>query len=88
MVYTPRSELAPEQRQLANGKKRDKYNERKADRLQEQLNLQDKEVAALRSAIKESNPGVGSRNTPEGGIKKTGEQASRRGYGGDNGNKG
>ena len=83
MVFTPRSELTPEQRQVANSKKRDKYNERKAKELQEQLELKDKENAALRSAIKESNPGAGSRKTQEGGIKKTGQQASRRGHGGD-----
>ena len=64
MVFTPRSELTPEQRQLANNKKRDKYNERKARELQQQLELKDKENAALRSAIKESNPGAGSRKTP------------------------
>ena len=83
MVYTPRSELTPEQHQVANNRQRDKYNERKAKELREQLELKDKEIAALRSAIKESNPGAGSRKTPEGGIKKTGQQASRRGHGGD-----
>ena len=61
---------------MANSNKRDKYNERKANELREQLDLKDKEVAALRSAIKESNPGVGSRNIPEGGIKKTGQQSA------------
>ena len=78
MVFTPRSEQTPEQRQVANGKKRDKYNERKVKELEQQLEIKDKENAALRSAIKESNPGAGSRKTPEGGIKKTGQQPSRR----------
>ena len=86
MGYTPRKDLTPEQRIAANTKLRDNYNQRKAaevDELRQQLDLKDKENAALRSAIKESKPGAGSRKTPEGVIKKTGQQASRRRRGGD-----
>ena len=90
MGYTRRKDFTPEQRIAANTKSRDKYNERKANKLQEEinlkdeeLNLKDKEIAALRSAIKESNPGAGSRKTSEGGIKKTGQQARRRRRGGN-----
>ena len=86
MVYTPRKDFTPEQRIAANTKLRDKYNQRKAaevDELRQQLDLKNKENAALRSAIRESNPGAGSRKTAEGGIKKTGQQASRHRRGGD-----
>ena len=77
--WTPRSELTPEQRKAANKKKREQYKKRKAEKLQ-QL---EKENVVLRSALKESKGGDGSRKTPEGGIKKTGQQPSRRRRGGD-----
>ena len=80
--WTPRSELTPEQRKAANKKKHEQYKERKAEKLQ-QLEITQKENAALRSALKESKGGDGSRKTPEGGIKKTGQQPSRRERGGD-----
>ena len=90
VVHTPRKEMTAEQRLAFNTKQREKYNERKAaekaaevEALREQLDLKDKETAALRSAMKESTAGAGSRKTPEGGIKKTGQQASRRRRGGD-----
>ena len=90
MVHILRKEMTAEQRMAFNTKQREKYNERKAaekaaevEGLREQLDLSKKESAALRSALKESNPGAGSRKTEEGGIKKTGQQA-RRGRRGDN----
>ena len=81
MVHTPRKEMTAEQKIAANTKARDKYNEWKAAEVKElrqqlelknkELDLKDKESAALRSAIKGSTTGAGSRKTPEGGIKKT-----------------
>ena len=55
MVFTPRSELTPEQRQVANSNKRDKYNERKANEPREQLHIKDKEVAAVHSLLYRGN---------------------------------
>ena len=46
MVYTPRSESTPEQRRVTGGGKRDKYNERKANKLREQLDTKNWGVAA------------------------------------------
>ena len=51
MGYTPRKDFTPEQRIAFNTKQRDKYNERKAaevKELRQQLDLKDKENAALR----------------------------------------
>ena len=54
MVLT-RSELTPEQRQVANSNKRDKYNERQATELRVQLDIKDKEVAAEHSLLHPGN---------------------------------
>ena len=82
--------MTPEQRQAHNNKQRDNYNQRKATELLGQLDLEDvdlpakyNENTALRSAIKTSKGGDGSRKTPEGAIKKTAQQSSGRAHGGE-----
>ena len=55
MVFTPHSESTPEQRQVAISNKRDKYNERKSNELREQLDIKDKEDAALHSLLRCGN---------------------------------
>lgn len=88
--WTPRKDMTPEQRQAHNNKQRDNYNERRATELLGQIDLEDvglsakdSENAALRSAIKTSKGGAGSRKTPEGAIKKTAQQSGGQAHGGE-----
>ena len=55
MGFTPHSKSTPGQRQVANSNYWDKYNERKANELREQLDTKNKEVAPVHSLLHRGN---------------------------------